>query len=106
MGTSAVGIYAGGSEFTVHTEPDNAAKLHGLGDVEACVSDGVSPLAECGESVAASGVLGVGKMMVSNTSGGTDMVMLGCAMADGCDAMVESELESAEHCCVDAGPAP
>lgn len=51
------------------------------------MNDDASPGTEKGESVTTSGVLGVGKLMASNTPGGTDMNLEGSAATDGCDTL-------------------
>lgn len=73
--------------MTVHTETAYSPKCHYTGDTITIVNNDASPGTECGESVTTSGLLGVGKLMASNTSGGTDMNLEGKATTDGADTL-------------------
>lgn len=91
---------------TVPTEARDAIKIHKTGEAETKVADETGPGTDKGEPAATAGLSGVGKMMTSNTSGGTDIVMLGMTHADNADTIKPNENESIKHCCDDAGPAP
>lgn len=70
------------------------------------MSKDASPLALKGEHAVAAGELGLGKSISSNSTGGSDMLILGKASTDGKDAPVTKDWESMTPCCCNTGPTP
>lgn len=60
-------------------------------------SDGTDMLTNCGETRATSGFLGLGKLIPSNSTGGSEDVDGGLTTADGRDSMVSKFIDSGEH---------
>lgn len=70
------------------------------------MSDDVSPKANDGEPIATPGLSGVGKLISSNSTGGTEYVMNGETTANGNNTVVHNDKKSMKHRVMDAGPAP
>lgn len=82
------------------------SKAHWTGEAEAYVSCGADSDSAVGESAASSGLLGSGKLISSNTSGGSDMLSLGYARHYGEDSADVDDVCSIVPWCEYTGPAP
>lgn len=64
--------------------------MYGDGVCRAAVSSYVNSTSCLGEPAVATGLLGLGKLMPSNSVGGPDMLLLGKASAEGCDSVLSN----------------
>lgn len=66
----------------------DSIKAHGLKDNEATVPDYANAEPKCGETIVTTGFLGLGKLMSTYRTVGSDVFLLGKATAEGSEALL------------------